>query len=77
MKNNNSQVINAVLIIGGGALLLYEISVEEEQVWFLIIGLVALMFGLYRATNFWVETKDDHKQENEEKSENNNTENRK
>lgn len=65
MKKNNSQVINSILIIAGGALLLFEISDKKENVYFLIAGIIFLMFGLYRATNHWVETKDDHEQEEE------------
>ncbi|APG59371.1 hypothetical protein [Christiangramia salexigens] len=62
---NNSQVLNTVLIMAGGALLLYSISVEDVSPYFKIIGLIIIMFGLYRATNFWVATKDDHQNENE------------
>lgn len=65
MKKNNSQFINSLLIIVGGALLLFEILEGKENVYFLITGIILLMFGLYRATNHWVETKDDHKQEEE------------
>ncbi len=57
----NSQVINSLLIIIGGGLLVFQIAVQEKNVYIMILGLVFLMFGLYRATNFWVETKDDHK----------------
>ncbi len=60
------QFWNSLFIIVGGAILLFEISGEEKNVYFMILGLVLLMFGLYRATNFWVETKDDHKNEKEE-----------
>ncbi len=62
----NSQVINTILIIAGAALLLYSIATENAPVYLKIIGLVIIMFGLFRATNFWVETKDDHKNEKEE-----------
>lgn len=65
MKKINSQVLNSFLIIVGGAMLLYEISGDKENVYVLIAGIILLMFGLYRATNHWVYTKDDHKQENE------------
>lgn len=65
MKKFNSQVFNSFLIILGGAMLLYEISGDKENVYILIVGIILLMFGLYRATNHWVYTKDDHKQENE------------
>ena len=66
MKKNNSQLINFILIALGGVLLLFEISGEKENVYFLVIGIILLMFGLYRATNHWVYTKDDHKVDNEE-----------
>lgn len=69
MNKNNSQLINSLLIIIGGALLIFEISGSKENVYFLILGLVMLMFGLYRATNHWAVTKDDYKNEAEENSE--------
>ncbi len=62
---NNSQVINTILIIVGAACLIYSISAEGVSPYFKIIGLIIIMLGLYRATNFWVATKDDHKGENE------------
>lgn len=62
---NNSQVLNSLLILVGGACLIYAISAEDVSPYFKIIGLIIMMFGLYRATNFWVATKDDHKEENE------------
>ncbi len=65
MKKSNSQVINTFLIIAGAALLIFEISESKENVYFLVAGIIMLMFGLYRATNHWVETKDDHKEGDE------------
>lgn len=62
----NSQLINALLIGVGGILLLLEIIGKEENVYYLIGGLVLLMFGLYRATNHWAYTKDDHKTEDQD-----------
>jgi len=62
---NNSQVLNATLIFIGGALLLYAISVENVSPYFKIVGLIIIMLGLYRATNFWVATKDDHEQQDQ------------
>jgi len=64
---NNSQIINTALIVIGGALLIYTISVENVSPYFKIIGLIIIMLGLYRATNYWVATKDDHENENENK----------
>ncbi|GAB2768436.1 hypothetical protein [Salinimicrobium soli] len=69
MKKNNSQLINTFLIVFGGALLIFQLSTEEKNVYILITGFVALMWGLYRATNHWTITKDDHKLENEEEPE--------
>ncbi len=62
---NNSQILNTILIIIGGGLLLYAISANDVSPYFKIIGLVVIMFGLYRATNYWVATKDDHQNDNE------------
>lgn len=64
MNKNNSQVVNTLLIVIGGGLLIFELAGDgKENVYLLILGIVLLMFGLYRATNFWVYTKDDHKDE--------------
>lgn len=62
---NNAQLINTILIIGGGILLLTKIFGKGDNVYLLIIGIVLLMLGLFRATNHWVYTKDDHKEEND------------
>lgn len=62
----NSQVINTFLIILGGGLLLYAIAVEGAHHLLKIGGLIIIMFGLFRATNLWVDTKDDHNEEENE-----------
>lgn len=62
----NSQFINALLIGVGGILLLTEIIGKADNVIYLIVGLVLLMFGLYRATNHWAYTKDDHKKKDQD-----------
>lgn len=59
MYKKYAQVINTVLILIGGAILLYTISGEEKSKYLQILGLIIIMFGLFRATNYWVETKDD------------------
>ncbi|MDT0676320.1 hypothetical protein [Autumnicola musiva] len=59
----NSQLLNSVLIAIGAALLIYVIAVEDASPYFKIVGLIIIMFGLYRATNHWVATKDDHKED--------------
>ena len=66
MNTNNSQVINTVLIVVGGALLIYQISTQEKNPYLMIFGIVFLMWGLYRATNHWVVTKDDHNKEDDQ-----------
>lgn len=66
MKKDHSQFINTILIIIGGILLIFQLTEEERNPYLLILGLVILMFGLYRATNHWSYTKDDYKNEDEE-----------
>ncbi len=66
---NNSQVINTILIIAGAGVLIYTLAANDVSPYFKIIGLVIIMLGLYRATNFWVATKDDHMEDNENKPE--------
>lgn len=66
MKKPSAQFINSMLILVGGAILLFQISGEQRNVYAMIVGLVLLMFGLFKATNFWVETKDDHKENRED-----------
>ncbi len=63
MNRKNAQVLNTILILVGGGLLIYTIAVEEPQKYIQILGFVIIMLGLYRATNHWVETKDDHKED--------------
>lgn len=63
----NTQVVNTICIVVGGGLLIYSIASSAPNKYLQIIGFVVIMFGLYRATNYWVETKDDHKEKAEEK----------
>ena len=71
MKKPSSQFLNSMVILVGGAILIFEISGEERNVYVMILGLVLLMYGLYNATTFWVETKDDYKNEQEEEKKDN------
>lgn len=66
MNKKNGQILNTALIVIGGGILIYTISGEDKNRYLQILGLVIIMFGLYRATNHWVETKDDHKDENDD-----------
>ena len=66
MNKKNAQVVNTLLIVVGGGILIYTIATEEPHQILQIFGFIIIMFGLYRATNFWVETKDDHKTEQEQ-----------
>lgn len=59
MNKKHTQLINVILIVVGGAILIYTIAGEEKSKYLQILGLIIIMFGLYRATNYWVETKDD------------------
>lgn len=60
-----SQLLNSLLILIGGILLIYSIAFENIGPYPKIVGLVIIMFGLYRASNHWANTKDDHKKEEE------------
>ena len=71
MDSSNSQVINTAFILVGGGMLIYTIAQEEPHKYIQILGFVIIMFGLFRATNHWVETKDDHKDAPDEKERNN------
>ena len=66
MEKSNSQAINTILIVLGGGMLIYTIAAEEPERYIQILGFIIIMLGLYRATNTWVETKDDHKEPKEE-----------
>jgi len=65
MKKNSSQILNTLVIIVGAAVLIYGMSVEDNSPYAKIIGLVILMFGLYRATQYWSANKDDYKKDQE------------
>ncbi|SFC79418.1 hypothetical protein SAMN04487907_10913 [Zunongwangia mangrovi] len=69
MKKNKSQMLNTLIIIIGAVILIYGMSVADDTPYAKIIGLVILMFGLYRATQFWSATKDDYKKEQENENE--------
>lgn len=69
MEKRNSQAINTILIVLGGGLLIYSIAAENPERYIQILGFIIIMLGLYRATNHWVETKDDHKETEETEEE--------
>jgi hypothetical protein len=66
IKNNKTQLVNGFIILLGAIFLLYSVIVESVNVYFKIVGLIFLMFGAYRASNYWVEHRDDHLNEEEE-----------
>lgn len=66
MFKKNAQFVNTILIVAGAAMLIYTIASREPHKYLQIIGFITIMLGLYRATNYWVETKDDHKEQTEE-----------
>ncbi|MGB7842881.1 MAG: hypothetical protein WBL21_08835 [Salinimicrobium sp.] len=72
MKKDNSQVVNTVLILVGAIILIIELAGDQKNVYLLILGFVILMFALYRATNHWSITKDDYKNDPEDKPEDKN-----
>ena len=72
MKKDYSQLINTLLILSGGILLIFQISQDEKNVYILIVGLILLMLGLYKATNHWTITKDDHLDDSDKESQDRN-----
>lgn len=69
MKNINPQLLNTLIIIIGAVLLILGMNSSAENPYFKILGLIILMFGLYRATTYWSRTKDDYKKTNEKDEE--------
>ena len=69
MKENNSQILNTLVIIVGAVVLIYGMSIADDSPYAKIIGLVILMFGLYRATKYWSSTKYDYKKDQEKENE--------
>ena len=44
----NSKTFNFVLILVGGIIALYANAEEQQELYILLIGIMILMFGLYR-----------------------------
>ena len=68
MINTKKQAIYTAFIIVGAALLIYDLTGENESVYFKIGGLVILMIGLYNSTKQWASdnNKDNDKDESED-----------
>ena len=49
----NRQIFNVFVVVIGAGILIYDLAVEDENVYLKILGLVLLMFGLYTATQQW------------------------
>lgn len=66
MINTKRQTLNAVLIIIGAGLLIYDLVSVQDIVYIKIAGLVILMIGLYNSTKQWASDNPKNKDENEE-----------
>jgi len=44
----NSRTFNFILILVGGIIALYAKAEEQQELYILLIGIMILMFGLYR-----------------------------
>ena len=66
--NKRKQSLNLIFILIGGGLLLYDLTQEGTDVYVSTIGLVLLMFGLYKSTRQWVDDnpKDDDQQNSDQ-----------
>ncbi len=60
MNESKQQLFNGILIIIGGGLLVYSLTVTGASVYTQISGLLVLMIGAYRASAHWAKHKDDH-----------------
>ena len=58
MINTKKQAVYTAFIILGAVLLIYDLSVESEEVYLKVVGLVVLMFGLYSSTRQWASDND-------------------
>jgi lipid-A-disaccharide synthase-like uncharacterized protein len=54
------QLFNGILILGGGSLLAYSLTVRDVNVYIQVLGLLLLMIGAHRASKHWAKHKDDH-----------------
>ena len=69
--NKGKQSLNLIFILLGGGLLLYDLTQEGTNVYISTIGLVLLMFGLYKSTRQWVD--DNPKDDDQQNSDKNGT----
>ncbi|UGU16964.1 hypothetical protein LS482_03600 [Sinomicrobium kalidii] len=68
MSAKNQRILYFAVILAGGILVFVEQGKENrEHPYFLILGFVLLMFGLYKATTRWV--KDNPREEGTDNSE--------
>ncbi|SEA12736.1 hypothetical protein [Psychroflexus halocasei] len=66
MINTKRQTVNAVLILIGAGLLIYDLVSVDDIVYIKIAGLVILMIGLYNSTKQWASDNPKNNDENEE-----------
>ena len=68
VKKKNTQLLNFLLITVGSGLTLYAITAEDDYIYLKVVGIIFLMFGLYRATNEFIVSEEERKnKENDEK----------
>jgi hypothetical protein len=65
MKSKHTQLINGTFIFLGAILMFYSFVIEDVSVYPQIIGLILLMIGAYRASQYWAVHKDDHENDPE------------
>ena len=59
----NSRTFNFILILVGGIIALYANSEERQELYILLIGIMILMFGLYRLSR-GISSKHENTEEN-------------
>ena len=58
----NSRTFNFVLILVGGIIALYANAEEQQELYILLIGIMILMFGLYRLSRGISSRKEDSRE---------------
>jgi len=62
--STKKQTIFTLVIFLGAMILLYGMIYDKNNLYLKIIGIILLMFGLYKSTRVWV---DDNKKEDNER----------
>ena len=66
MKNRHAQLFNLLLITAGAVLIFVPLTTVENEKYLKSLGIVLMMYGLYRATNQFIVYEEDRKKDKDE-----------